>query len=116
MDEMEEKLGSILNNPQMMQQIMTLAQSLGQTAPEKSQEQPAPPVTPDIDLSMVQKLAGMGRQGGIDSNQQALLKALTPYLSRDKVGKLERAMRAAKMAKLASTFLNSGGLQLLSGR
>ena len=29
MDEMEEKLGSILNNPQMMQQIMSMAQSMG---------------------------------------------------------------------------------------
>ncbi len=117
MDEMEEKLGSILNNPQMMQQIMSMAQALGQSSPEKTQEQTTvPSPTPDIDLSLVQKLAGMGRQSGIDNNQQALLKALTPYLSRDKVGKLERAMRAAKMAKLASAFLNSGGLQLLSGR
>ena len=117
MDEMEEKLGSILNNPQMMQQIMSMAQALGQSAPEKPPEQPAAASPqPDIDLSMVQKLAGMGRQSGIDANQQALLKALSPYLSRDRVGKLERAMRAAKMAKLASAFLNSGGLQLLSGR
>ena len=29
MDDMEEKLGSILNNPQMMQQIMSMAQSMG---------------------------------------------------------------------------------------
>ena len=30
MDSMEDKLGSILNDPKMMQQIMSLAQSLGQ--------------------------------------------------------------------------------------
>ena len=29
MDEMEEKLGAVLNNPQMMQQIMSMAQALG---------------------------------------------------------------------------------------
>lgn len=120
MDEMEEKLGSILSNPQLMQQIMTMAQSLGQSsAPPPAPDPPPredPPALPQIDLGMVQKLSGLAGQSGVDRNQQALLKALGPYLSRDRVSKLERAMRAAKMAKLASAFLGSGGLQLLSGR
>lgn len=120
MDEMEEKLGSILSNPQLMQQIMTMAQSLGQSsAPSPAPDPPPredPPALPQIDLGMVQKLSGLAGQSGVDRNQQALLKALGPYLSRDRVSKLERAMRAAKMAKLASAFLGSGGLQLLSGR
>lgn len=117
MEEMEEKLGAILNNPQMMQQIMTLAQSLGQS-PAGSQTAPKEELSPmpQIDLGMMQKFSGLAGQSGIDRDQQALLKALSPYLSRDRVSKLERAMRAAKMAKLASAFLNSGGLQLLSGR
>lgn len=35
MDGLEEKLGAVLNNPQMMQQIMTMAQTLNsQTAKE----------------------------------------------------------------------------------
>ena len=29
MSEMEDKLGAILNNPQMMQQIMSMAQAMG---------------------------------------------------------------------------------------
>lgn len=39
MDSMEDKLGSILNDPKMMQQIMALAQSLGQSteAPQKQE-------------------------------------------------------------------------------
>ncbi len=116
MDGMEEKLGAILNNPQMMQQIMSMAQAMGQSTPEKPPEQPSPPALPQIDPAMLRRLSGLTQQGSIDNNQQALLKALGPYLSRDRVGKLERAMRAAKMAKLASTFLNAGGLQLLTGR
>lgn len=134
MDEMEEKLGSILNNPQMMQQIMALAQSLNQSqqvsspappppvpapapAPrqEPRQESPANPLQ-NLDLSALQKLSGFARQSGVDQQQQALLKALSPYLSRDRIVKLEKAMRAAKLAKLASAFLNAGGLQILSGR
>lgn len=122
MDEMEEKLGAVLNNPQMMQQIMSMAQALNQSSPPAPRQDPPPqepvPANPlaNLDLSMVQKLSGFANQSGIDPNERALLKALSPYLSRDRVSKLEKAMRAAKMAKFASAFLNSGGLQLLSGR
>lgn len=115
MAELEDKLQSVLNNPQMMQQIMSMAQSLGQSQEQKQPESP-PQKMPDIDLSLVQKLSGLAGQGSIDREQQALLKALNPYLSRERVDKLEKAMRAAKMARLASTFLNQGGLSLLTGR
>lgn len=121
---LEEKLGAILSDPNMMQQIQSLARSLGQAAPTQPQQpqqaqqpqQEAPPVMPQIDLAALQRISGLAGQTGIDKDQQALLKALSPYLPRDRVAKLERAMRAAKMAKLASTFLNNGGLQMLSGR
>ena len=123
MSEMEEKLGAILSNPQMMQQIMSLAQAMSASQPQKQEPTPPPqplqptvPAIPDIDPNLLRSLSSMTRQGGIDQNQQALLKALSPYLSQSRVNKLERAMRAAKMAGLASAFLNSGGLQMLSGR
>lgn len=64
-------------------------------------------------LSSLSKMAGHNR---IDGNQQALLNALCPYLSRERVEKLERAMRASRLAGAASAFLNAGGLQMLSGR
>ena len=38
MDNMEDKIGSILNNPQLMQQIMSMAQSLGQSQSTKQEE------------------------------------------------------------------------------
>lgn len=121
MSEMEEKLGAILNNPQMMQQIMGMAQALGASQPQKEepkqQQSPAAtPQMPNLDPRMLQSLAGITRQSGMDTNQQALLKALSPYLSRSRVNKLERAMRAARMASAASAFLNAGGLQMLTGR
>lgn len=119
MSELEEKLGSILNNPQLMQQIMGMAQALGANSPKeapKTVPEPAAPPIPNFDPKLLQALAGLSRQGGIDANQQALLKALSPYLSRDRVNKLERAMGAARMAGAASAFLSAGGLQILSGR
>lgn len=112
MDDLEQKLGAVLNNPQLMQQIMSMAQSLGsQPSPQESKPPEQPPLPP-IDPGMLSKLAGLSKQGAIDRNQQALLSALGPYLSKDRIGRLERAMRAAKMAKLAGSFLGNG---LLTG-
>ena len=112
MDQMEDKLGAILGNPQLMQQIMSMAQSLGQSSP-----QPEPgPELPNFDPAMLAKLGSLAGQGTVDSNQRALLNALHPYLSSRKLNKLERAMRTAKMARMASSFLGQGGLSILTGR
>ena len=113
MDQMEDKLGAILNNPQLMGQIMSMAQSLGQN---QADQEPSPPSLPNFDPALLAKLGSLAGQGQMDGNQQALLTALHPYLSRRKVDKLERAMRAAKMARMASSFLGQGGLSLLTGR
>lgn len=111
-NELEEKLGAILSDPEMMQKIQAMAQSLGQPAPQNS----PPAQNGGIDPSMLQKLTSLAGQTGIDQNQQALLHAMTPYLSGGRVQKLENAMRAAKMARLASSFLGNGGLQMFTGR
>lgn len=105
MDDMESKLGAILSNPQMMQQIMSIAQNF-QSGPE-----PPPPeeTTPEIDFSLVQKLTSLIGKTGIDAQQKTLLHALGPYLSSQRIQKLERAMRAAKLAGMASVFLGNSG-------
>ena len=109
MDELENKLGSILGDPEMMQKIMSFAQTLGQQESKKADSPPcgeSAPV-PDIDISMLQKLSGLAGQSSIDQNQRKLLSALRPYLSGARISKLERAMRAAKMAGMAGIFLGT---------
>ena len=115
MDGMEDKLGAILNNPQLMQQIMSMASSLSGPQPEK---EPAPPATPlpDFDPAMLQKIMGIAENLNINDNQRALLQALRPYLTDGRIQKLEKAMRAAKLANAASSALNSGALSFLTGR
>lgn len=117
MDEMEEKLGSILNNPQMMQQIMSMAQAMGaqgQSKQEPPQRQENP--FPDIDIATIQKISGLAQKSSIDKREQALLRALGAYLSKDRIGKLEKAMRAAKIAKIASSALSQRGAVRTAGR
>lgn len=108
---MQAQMGAILNNPEMMQKIMAMAQSLqGGSQEAQPQKDAQSPVMPNIDIGMLQKLSGIAGQSGIDSNQKNLLQALAPYLSSDRVNRLEKAMRAAKMARLASGFLAQAGM------
>lgn len=115
MDSMEEKLSGILNDPEAMGKIMQMAQSLGASMPRQEPEK-QPQQLPEIDLGMLQKFSGLARQGSIDPQQQNLLQALNPYLSRERIRKLENAMRAAKMAKIAASVLGSQGFRLPTAR
>ena len=107
MESLEQQLGAVLANPEMMQQIMSMAQALSTSKPEvEPQEQPPPsPPMPNIDIGLLKKISGFAGQGSIDRDQQALLKALGPYLTQRRIHKLENAMRAAKMARLAAATL-----------
>ena len=111
MDDLESKLGAIMNDPDTMQKIMSLAQNLNQNSPPPKPEH-ASNSFPDIDISMLQKLSGLAGKSNIDRNQQNLLQALGPYLSRNRISRLERAMRAARMAGMATSLLP----QLTQGR
>lgn len=111
MDSMEEKIDSILSNPDMMEKIMTMAQSLG-----GSRQDPPTEGLPEMDPKMLQRLSGLAKQGNIDAQQKDLLHALGPYLSRQRIQKLEKAMRAAKMASFAAAALGTSGLNLFTGR
>ena len=130
MSELDDKLNSILNNPQMMQQIMSLAQSMNSPEPQPPaqpqvpQSQPPQPPPPKggalfdapIDPSLLNKIAGLMQRSSIDQDQAQLLKALRPFLSGQKLQKLERAMHAAKMAGIASDVVGIGGHHPFSGR
>lgn len=125
MDDMEEKLGNILNNPQMMQQIMSMAQAMGG---QGRSDPPPPPPRDDsppprqenpfsnIDIATIQKISGLAQNSNIDKRERALLQALGAYLSKDRVVKLEKAMRAAKIAKIASSTLTQRGSPSSAGR
>ena len=120
MEDMTTQMNAILNDPEMMQKIMTIANSMsGQSSgPTSTPQAPESPggAFPEIDLSVMQKIAGFAGKTNIDSNQRSLLKALTPYLSKDRISRLERAMRAAKLAGFASVMLGSDASPFHAGR
>ena len=130
MAEFDEKLNSILSNPDAMAQIMQLAQSLGgggggqqpDSAPPPPGPPPqagweaAPPPPPGggvlsslaggLDPKFLSRLLPLIQELGGDSNARNLLYALRPYLKSDRQEKIERALQLARLFHLGKKFLS----------
>ena len=102
MDNMEQMLSSVMNDPETMSKIMAFAQTLGSNAPSEPPPQPSPQqnMFGDIDINMIKKLSSVAGSANIDPNQRALLTALRPYIGHHRLSRLERAMQAARMANM----------------
>ena len=128
MAEFDDKLNSILSNPDAMAQIMQLAQSIGgtdtspaqqsQQTQQPQQAQQTPPAGRSGDLlsslaggldsklllrlmPLIQELGGQR-----DSNAKQLLYALRPYLKPERQEKVERALQLARLFHLGKKFLS----------
>ena len=112
MSDFEQQINAILSNPQMMAQIQQLASSMqGSQDPSCEDTEPGnPPVEecpqdpPAADMLKI-AMAFSGKTA-MDKKQQALLSAMKPYLSKEKVQKLQSAMEAAHLAELATQLIS----------
>lgn len=135
MAELEDKLGAILNNPQAMSQIMSLAQSLngggqGQpppavpsalpesrvipeeaSPPEPGQEpQPDPAALLGGELDPRLMEAGMRALAAYrdpDNRQAALLQALRPFVKPQRYAKVDKAIQIARLSKVIRAALDT---------
>lgn len=122
MSELEEKLNSILSDPEAMAQVMSLAQSLSAqtdgTTPSDAPSPPAPDSGSDVsamlsravsslDPELLRRLLPVLSQLNREESSQtaALLYALRPFLREDRRGKVERAVQLARLIHLAKEFL-----------
>lgn len=109
MAEFEEKLQSILGNPELMGQIMSMAGAMNQ------QQQPPPPQPPQPQVGMPfdpGAMAGMMRllkATQLEPRQRQLIQALRGFVPDDRLVRLEKAMQASLIARFASTAMNQGG-------
>ena len=103
MSELEERLNAVLNDPEQMARVTKLAQSLMGGAPGSGEPEndPAAP-SPGLDPALPGRIGALLNDAppGQDS-QQALLRAILPALKPRRREKLEKAMRLAKLARLA---------------
>ena len=108
MNELEQQLNSILSDPKQMEQIAGLARSLmGGEGGTQSTQMPELGEL-GIDPGMLAKLTRAMKDGG-GGREQALLKAMQPYLSEKRRGKMDRALRLAKLARIARLAMGETG-------
>ena len=118
MAEFDDKLNSILSNPEAMAQIMQLAQSI--SGENSSASPPSPPPTPakspdanplsapgSIDPQLLFKFLPLIQElgGTQESNAKRLLTALSPYLKPERQAKVDRALQLAKLFHIGRQFL-----------
>ncbi len=109
MEGLEEQLQKIMNDPDSMAQILSLAQSFGLQPPEAASSAPSAPPPPPDD-GFVKAIFGMMQQAQqSDGRQEALLHALKPYLRPERQGNIDRALQIAKISHLAGFALRNYG-------
>lgn len=100
MDELEEKINSVLSDTQQMEKITKLAQSImAGNSPD-----PGTGFLNDtgLDMNMISRISKlMGTGNDKDKSERTLLEAMLPYLSEKRRGKMEKALKIAKLARLA---------------
>ena len=125
MSEFEDKLQSILGNPDAMSQIMSIAQSLSgnfddsQPFPQADAEATAqntdhsPPedlfsLLGNLDPRLIQlgmRLISEYHSG--DEKKTALLTALQPFIREDRYAKVDKAIQIAKLSHIIRIALDS---------
>lgn len=105
MAEFEDKLSSILGNPELMGQIMSMAGSLNQ------QSAPPPPPPPQLpfDAGAMAGMMQMLQATQLEPRQRNLIQALRGFVPDDRLVRLEKAMQASLIARFASHAMNQGG-------
>ena len=115
MAEFEEKLNSILSDPDAMSRIMQLAQSFSGESPAPppppKTEDPKPDIStlfsgsmdPDLLLRLLPLLQELSSSQ--NSNARQLLYALRPYLKKERQEKVERALQLARLFRVGKAFL-----------
>lgn len=111
MSDFEEKLDRILSDPQAMNQIMTLAKTLGggpaSSPPSRSEApQPAPPEAVPFEAKLLGRAASLLEQCNSGNDDRiALLTALRPFVSEKRYSRLDKAMEIARLSRMVRMAL-----------
>lgn len=107
MGELDEKLSQLLSNPEEMQKLMGLARelsgSMGEAPPPKAEEPPL--LNPQLLGRLTRLLGG----AGVEDDKRALVEALKPYVSEEHRGDLDRAIKIARLARVAKLAMTEFG-------
>ena len=123
MADLEEKLNSILSNPEAMGQIMNIARSLGGGPTETAASSPAPSCSEtDSSTSRSDSFSSLGdleprflelgfkllnAYRSDDDDRAALLSALRPFVRPERYARLDQAIQVSKLTRVIRIALDS---------
>ena len=103
MDDLSEKLSSILSDPEAMRDIAALASQLGVDASgvhKEEDKRPEPHMPQNDTAAQLMALAPMLGSMKQEDDTTRLLDAMRPFLSEERRQKLDKAKRLIKVMKL----------------
>ena len=107
MSDLQDTLRQIMSNPEAMRQV----QSLGDEAPPPSPppvQPPAPPPAGGEMMTALSKLAPLMSVSQPNDETAALLNALRPFLSGEKLERLNSAQRLIRLIRMIPLLRDSG--------
>ena len=105
MNELEDRINSVLNDPSQMEKLANIAKSI--MGGSQSAEVPS---APDIDPALIARIGSiMSRGESKSSKDKKLLEAMRPYLSEKRRSKMDKALRIAKLAGIAEIAMTELG-------
>lgn len=103
MDDLSEKLNSILSDPQSLNRIREMAEGLlGEQKPAENDP------FPDIDIGKIMNIVGKIKNSNTSSREKLLL-ALRPHLKEERRERVDTAVKILKLIEIAP-FLKDSGL------
>ena len=113
MSEFEDKLNSILGDPEQMDKIANLAKSLMGGEEENTSASAIGSLLEGeggIDAAAIGRIGRLLSAGnGENSEKQALFNAMKPYLSEKRRAKMDKAMKLASLARIARLAMGEMG-------
>jgi len=108
--EFEDRINSILSDPEQMNKITNLAKSF--MGGESSRQSEGTDIVSQLGIDgatigRISRLINAGNSG--NNEKQALLEAMKPYLSEKRRVKMDKALKLARLAKIAQLAMGEMG-------
>ena len=112
MDDLNEKITALLNDPSALEGIRNMASSLLGSAPPPREESESDSITSDIDIGKIMSVLGKLNNRGSDERMRLLL-ALKPHLSEKRRDRVDKAVKILKILDMLPLLQDSGFLNFL---
>jgi len=108
MDDLSEKLSSLLNDPDSIEALKGMARSLMSSQGSEKQEDNSGMAINPSDMQKIMKVMGVLRSNSVDDSRTRLLMSLKPYVRTERQGRIEEAVKMLRLVSVLPMLTSSG--------